>query len=250
MSQQLSRRDFVQSLAVTGAMTCGTPLWGDEPKETLARLFGKQERDAEGRLTLLERPDQELVADDLRAVAELKSLRQLNLAFCKQLKDDGLQHLRRLDELRELNLGGCKLIGDAGLEHLRPLKKLERLNLSVTRVGNEGLKTVAQFKGLKGLDLDNTEVTEDGLPHLAPLTDLDYLRLADLPITYRGVVHLVGFKKVKFLVMNGTELSDAGFHELAKLESLERFFVSNTRVSQEAVRQTKQTRPKLRIVGP
>ena len=234
---------------VFGLIVASTAV-ADDSSPALARLFGKRERDADERLVLLDLPKQDLIDDDLRAVADLTSLKQLNLSFCKRVKNDGLQHLARLVELRELNVGGCKLIGDAGLEHLRSLTKLERLNLSVTQVSDDGLKTVALFSRLKGLDLDNTGVTEEGLPHLARLTDLEYLRLADLSITDRAVAQLIGFKKLKMLVLNGTELTDVGFQELMKLDRLERLSVSNTHVSSEAIEQAKRTRPTLRITGP
>jgi len=98
--------------------------------------------------------------DDLKTIATLKSVRELNLGGLvlkemgdkviydkKQITDEGLKNLADMTELRELILDGTN-ITDAGLKHLAKLKKLERLVLSYTKVTDEGMVELTKLPKL------------------------------------------------------------------------------------------------------
>jgi hypothetical protein len=69
----------------------------------------------------------------------------------------------------EVNLVG-RSVTDIELKELAGISaELERLNLDGTKVMDAGLNELARFKGLKKLDLRNTQVTVDGVARLREL---------------------------------------------------------------------------------
>jgi hypothetical protein len=83
-----------------------------------------------------------------------------------------------LSSLTHLDLEGCADItlllpnsyGRSPPLKAASLKGLTRLNLSSTKVGDEGMRTLASLTALTHLELDNTTVTARGVRSLAPLT--------------------------------------------------------------------------------
>lgn len=75
----------------------------------------------------------------LEAVAQLKSLRELNLKHCKHAGDEGLQALAAsLSRLTSLSLQGMAGVTDKGVGHLAKLKSLRELELQFCWQFSEG----------------------------------------------------------------------------------------------------------------
>lgn len=120
-------------------------------------------------------------------------LQSLNLRHCYDIDGTGLQQLQRLSQLQELDLTGCYQILDADLQHLQGLP-LTQLNLSrCSRLTDTGLPHLAELTALEQLNLNECfYVTNEGL-HLAGLTGLKQLDLGDFhQIADEGQPHLAG----------------------------------------------------------
>lgn len=150
----------------------------------------------------------------LAHVRQMKTLRRLNLGFCRKLTDRGIEQLKPLEKLEFLNLGFCRKITDDGFTTLKHFKQLKTLNLSITSITDDRLKTVAQLKHLENLDLDNTQITDAGLARLANLKKLRYLRLVGTAVTDSGLKQLFGLKRLRFLYVRDTNVTDAGIRQL------------------------------------
>lgn len=113
-------------------------------------------------------------------LAELKSLRYLDLSHNRALTDEGLAQLAGLTGLEELVLKATH-VTDSGLAYLRGLTALRKLNLSFTEVSDAGLVHLAGLTHLHELGLACQRVTDDRLPYLVPhlrrLTSLELLLL-------------------------------------------------------------------------
>src|SRR5207249_4463804 len=79
-----------------------------------------------------------------------------------EIANDDLKHLAVLTTIRELDLSATK-VGDVGLKHLAGLRGLTTLNLAFTGVKDAGLKELAPLRELTSLDLSGNYVTDAGL---------------------------------------------------------------------------------------
>jgi Leucine Rich Repeat (LRR) protein len=113
--------------------------------------------------------------NDLRTIAALKNVKELNLAGPiqktvgekviyepRQVTDAGLKYLAEWTELRELSLDGTH-VTDEGLKHLAGMTKLQRLILSDTKVTDAGMEHLKKLTALRDLSVLNTKVTDSGV---------------------------------------------------------------------------------------
>ena len=91
-------------------------------------------------------------------------------------RDRAVREAAHLEE----GAGGARLVEDA-------LERLTRLDLLGTKVGDAGVKALAQLKQLTQLDLTSTKVTDAGLAHLKELPALKELSLYRAHFTGAGV---------------------------------------------------------------
>ena len=138
---------------------------------------------------VLELNNTQLDDDKLGIVANVKSLRMLNIALNPAAGNSGLKHLGALSNLRHLIVYGSA-VDDEGLVHLRPHHNLTHLSLGRTVIGDEGLAKLSHLKNLESLDLEATKVTDKGLPALHSLTHFQSLNLAETSVTESGVTAL------------------------------------------------------------
>lgn len=80
----------------------------------------------------------------VRRLAELTSLRYLNLSYCEGVTDGVLASLPAFTGVRQLFLRGCRKITDTGLNHLHALTNLQTLELTdctgITDAGVDALQ--------------------------------------------------------------------------------------------------------------
>jgi Leucine-rich repeat (LRR) protein len=76
--------------------------------------------------------------ETLKAFAELKALRVLNLGF-SQVNVDGLRILSALEHVEKLRLQGCPRVDDAALQELAKWKSLKYLDVEEDPVTEKGL---------------------------------------------------------------------------------------------------------------
>lgn len=144
----------------------------------------------------------------------------------------------RVKGLKEGNLQiSDSAITNKALEALRG-KRIKELDVSYTAVTDEGLKNVAEIRGLDALELNGLEgVTDKSLEYLLPLK-LYLLSLDSTRVTDAGVVKLTAIPTLHVLSLTGceniTDRSVLAFKDHPKMTNLS---VSSTKVSSKALGQ-------------
>jgi len=83
-------------------------------------------------------------------------------------------------------------------------------------ITDEVLETVAHFRALEHLTLDDTEINDDQLLYISGLTELKHLRLQRTRITDAGLEHLHGLKNLKSVYLNETKVTEEGIRRLQR----------------------------------
>jgi hypothetical protein len=155
-----------------------------------------------------------LSVEELAPVAELPSVRQLNLDACN-IGDAHLVHLSNLRLVEWLDLK-MNHITDAGLVQLRGMQRLETLSLSKNKIQGDGLRHLSGIERLKQLFLHDNPVSDQGLSGIGQLLHLEKLGLAGTNVTDDGLKHLVDLKKLQYLGLTRTDVTPAGVEEMQK----------------------------------
>lgn len=168
-----------------------------------------------------------LINEDLHAIAQLKNLETLNIEESSDITNAGLMALNpRYDDngfllsgcprLKILNLAGCENISDKGLQFLPALKDLSILNLN--GCSKPTLRYIAKLKNLQDLDLALNESIKN--QDLEVLTHLPNLRILGLrcckQITDDALPHLTKLTKLQKIDLTGCDISNEGLIRLAK----------------------------------
>jgi hypothetical protein len=110
-----------------------------------------------------------------------------------------------------------------------------------------------------GLDLRNTNVTDEGLRQLQGMSSLEQLTLGndvqvirqynppDSPITDAGLVHLRKLDQLRNLTLNGLPITDAGLAAIEGLPNLGGLYLSRTKVEGGGLSRLKSL-PKLAVL--
>jgi hypothetical protein len=117
-------------------------------------------------------------ADDLRWLADLPALEQVNLNFSK-VDDEGLAYLAKQTALKHVLLERCKNVTDEGLAHLAKLTDLQELALMGTSCTDEGIRMyVPKFTRLVYLDVAGIPITNETAKEFRHLKNLKMLHLS------------------------------------------------------------------------
>jgi hypothetical protein len=168
-----------------------------------------------------------------RGLEHLTRLRRLNSLILDDTRvtDAGMHDLGGLRELRSLWLRRTA-VSDAGLREIVGLK-LKILGLSETQVtgrglegvafhenaevcldgcpvDDEGLRTITRARGVIGLHLSDTKITDSGLQWLTELGDEGWVILHGTSITDKGLKALSGRKGQLTIHAGGTAVTAAG----------------------------------------
>jgi Leucine-rich repeat (LRR) protein len=201
----------------------------------------------------------------LKDLAALKNLTALDLSVTGRQMGAELKELAALKNLTALRIGG---VTEAGIRALREIgflralpgakgkngkipktdEEVVELNLRDVRgVTDAGLKELARFKNLTGLDLAGTLVVDAGLKELACHKNLTSVNLAATPVTDAGLRELAVLKNLTTLNLDNTRVTDAGLKELAVLKNLTSLDLRNTEVSFSGVISLRGKLPKCKI---
>jgi hypothetical protein len=93
------------------------------------------------------------------------------------------------------------------LKHLEAVTSLRYLSVENTEVTDDGLKFIANLRGLDALDVSGTRVTDDGLRHLVDMPALNLINAARTAVTKQG---LVGFRRLRSHVSERRTVSRPG----------------------------------------
>ena len=121
---------------------------------------------------------------DSDVVRALRSLRELSLELRSlPLSDDGLKSLLANVSLVGLDVSGSE-VSDRGLQEFEATgSRLRLLDLSFTRVGDEGLKSLAALPELRHVSLIGCRVTDSGTDSLTRLERLREIYLAKTQVS-------------------------------------------------------------------
>ena len=128
---------------------------------------------------------------DSDVVKALRSLRELSLELRGlPLSDEGLKSLLANVSRVGLDVSGSE-ISDRGLQEFAAAKsRLRLLDLSFTRVGDEGLKSLAALPELRHLSLIGCRVTDSGTDSLMRLERLREIYLTKTQVSHQAAEKL------------------------------------------------------------
>lgn len=200
--------------------------------------------------------DTRLTADDLRAIAALRDLEQLQfhrvdlsavscrpLATLKKLEvlvfdecalgETSLIPIARLARLRRLDLIGTPL-DDRRMPPLSELVSLDFLCLTGTQISGSGFGDLKRLANFSMLIAGDTPFGDRGLEAIGTLPEAKYLQLEGTAITDHGLAHLAGMISLERLRLDRTAITDRGLAHLARLRSLEVLTLRGTHVRGDA----------------
>ena len=131
--------------------------------ESLQKLGGTVERDAAGRVVLVDLSGTLATDRDLALLRGMRDLRQLDVSSTA-VSDAGLKHLAGLEQLQLLALSGTA-VTDAGVKQITSTN-LRFLLLGFTAVSDASIDTLAGMSRLEGLSLRGTRLTAEGIARL------------------------------------------------------------------------------------
>lgn len=190
------------------------------------------------------------------------------------LTDRGLWELlcpeSSLKQLQRLNLEGNEGVGFAALEQFSGVASgtplLWKLNLAGCALAYGNLSylagSVEPFPSLTWLSLARNDVPQDDVLFFAGLEwpqvrRLKHLDISECSYDYESLFRVLArdgsnFDSLWSLAMRGTRLTDAAIVPLANhavLPALKRLYVRDTKVSYDAVKYLKRTRPSLEVLA-
>jgi Leucine-rich repeat (LRR) protein len=147
--------------------------------------------------------------NDLDFIAELKTLRKLDLSFT-YVTDVGIKKLQALQQLEDLTLDTAEFLTDASMAHLRANRALRRLVVRGVDITDAGMPYIGEMTGLRDLDISYTMLGDVGLEHLPNLTELERLKIGATLITGLNLNFLKLLPKLKSLSLRGVQRRNAG----------------------------------------
>ena len=160
-----------------------------------------------------------------REIAKLRELQVLNLLFC-DFSEFGMVHISRLPKLRVLDIRGNMKIGNGGLRTLANLPALRNLQHRSPAVTDEGIRSLAAAKTMTDLLIQDFSITgQSGLyiRQMEALTNLQIFRCENFDSS--GVLALGGLK-LNRLTLRGLPVDDSAMAVFAELTTLRRLFLN------------------------
>ncbi len=153
--------------------------------------------------------------------------------------DEAMELIAECTRLRELCVRArWSDFDDRCLEHLTGLKSLRKLDVALTEISDEGMRFIAELKGLEVLKLDTNgvEISDEGLTELAALTELRNVTLGTTAVTDEGLGTIARWTKLEELDLSWTGVTNAGVTKLAPLTRLRRLNLTGTEVDDGVVK--------------
>ncbi|MEM9188616.1 MAG: hypothetical protein AAGF12_05545 [Myxococcota bacterium] len=128
-------------------------------------------------------------------------------------------------------------LDDKALAALGKQPKLRALRVWYTKITDDGLATIASFKGLTQLNAgNNAGVTAEGLVQLSKLSKLTHLNIEATALDDRGLKAIAKLKKLRHLEIAATKVTDEGVEALFDHPALEHVSVFSTKASKKCIK--------------
>ena len=186
-----------------------------------------------------------------------------------KITDKGLVHLKPLVRLSDLPVRGTRATFGGVIElFVRHQRRglaaavramglaptgdgfIKRIDLGRTGVRDQDLAHLADLKGLEHLILATTGITDAGLAHVGRLKRLKGLYLAKCAVTDAGLAHLAGLREIESLNLYGTGVTDAGLPHLYGMKRMRDLYLTDLKLSEEAITKLKAELPRVTVAGP
>ncbi|MCC6695412.1 MAG: M48 family metalloprotease [Candidatus Hydrogenedentes bacterium] len=201
----------------------------------------------------------ELTNDDVAPIAALTGLRALDLSDNPGLTGEALGQLGGLQELEWLDFdrtpisdlppgaieqfpnlryiaGHFQHYADDVLRQLGGLPEIEYVCIKAGVVTADGLRHLGGKSTLRGLVLDNVELTDEALAALDSVPNLVYLDLRKNPsLTDEGLRHLAALPNLTHLNLEKCQITDIGVAHLVNNRALQEIYLSNTPVTEASL---------------
>ena len=129
-----------------------------------------------------------------------------------------LNQIKPLDKLREVIFSGSTFNDNSPL-YFRELP-ITRFECDCSRMGDAGLRSLRHSKGIRTLELRDTQITGEGLEAIEELTQLETLVLTGIDLGPKGFEALAKFPLLRQLHLAG-ELEHPRMEKLSLLTTLE-----------------------------
>ncbi len=162
-----------------------------------------------------------------------------------QLFDSHLVLLKQFKSLTALRLTNSA-ITTRGLKELKDHKSLTALEIEQftgrfgsgqVRIGDSGVKEIAEIESLTTLALTGTGITDAGLSELKKLKNLTSVRLNEPRVTDAGLKEVGQIANLKELRLDGTKTTDSGLAKRHELANLEQLILVRTRVTEAGLKE-------------
>lgn len=145
---------------------------------------------------------------------ETSSRRQIEAIKAVQEAGGRVYRISAADSSREVSFAlSGKPVGDKEIQNITAIKEIIWLNLAGTNVTNDGLKVLKDLS-IEKLHLERTKVGDAGLKHLANQEELVYLNIYDTQVTDAGLEHLKKLKNLKSLYVWKSKVTEEGMKKL------------------------------------
>ena len=133
------------------------------------------------------------------------------------------------------------------LKELSTFDNQRTMSFEDSEFGDAHIKAILTHRGLEGIQLDRTLITDDGLKELTAIESLEWLSLEDDAITDVGIEHLTKLKHLEWLIVDGDALTDKGLEQLAKISSLKYLRLKGTKVTHQGIAKLKHALPAIEV---
>jgi internalin A len=226
------------NLSDTGVSNAGVQALSGNENLTSLDIFGTRVDNAGmvyvGRLRHLRdlRVNQTVSNEALAAIEGLVELSRFEGP--REISDIGLYHLRHMKQLSTL-IGRMSRVTDNGLRSIRALPYLTEIRLDGSQITDEGMVVVGEMHELVILSLRNTKVTDAGIRHVCNLKRLRSLDCMNTSIGDSCLAHIGTLKNLFHLDLAGTRVTNAGMKSLTNLTTLRELDVTATQVDDEGM---------------
>jgi internalin A len=165
-------------------------------------------KDPAGRITGVDLHGSWVSDTDLRRLAQLPNLTNLDLSLTR-ITDQGMLELKNLAGIVDLNLYYAEYVTDEGLAAIKGWKNLKRLNVHGSKISDTTLEHISGISTLESLNMGSAMVTDIGLERLTSLPNLKELTMGGNKLTDAGLQALRQMPNLTYLDLAGRQGTDA-----------------------------------------
>jgi hypothetical protein len=177
------------------------------------------------------------------ALSRLRSVEHLNLCWL-HVTDKQLQKIATIPHIEVLYLRGNP-IGDEGVKSLVKYEGLKRLCLNRTLVSDASLEIVGQFELLEDFSLSSPNVKGPGLIHLAKLRNLTDLQFTGPNVTNEWVAAVASLPNLHWVELHSTSVDERAMVHIRRWKNLRSLYLNQNAINVDAIGDLRTHLPKL-----